>query len=46
VAFFHSPPGLAFLHRLVLALHVVCVEVGACGMGAFGDSYGPQMTAL
>jgi DNA-binding XRE family transcriptional regulator len=32
VAFFQSPPGLAFLHRLVLALHVVCVEVGACGM--------------
>ena len=32
VAFFHSPPGLAFLHRLVLALHVGCVEVGACGM--------------
>src|SRR5215510_3799818 len=32
VAFFHSPPGLAFLHRLVLAFHVVCVEVGACGI--------------
>ena len=32
VAFFQSPPGLAFLHRLVLAFHVVCVEVGACGM--------------
>src|SRR5713101_186272 len=32
VAFFHSVPGLAFLHRLVLALHVVFVEVGACGM--------------
>jgi hypothetical protein len=32
VAFFQSPPGLAFLHRLVLALHVVCVEVGACGI--------------
>ena len=32
VAFFHSPPVLAFLHRLVLALHVVCVEVGACGI--------------
>jgi hypothetical protein len=31
-AFFHSGPGLAFLHRLVLALHLVCVEVGACGM--------------
>ena len=32
VAFFHSVPGLAFLHRLVLALHVVFVEVGACGI--------------
>ena len=32
VAFFHSVPGLAFLHRLVLALHMVCVEVGACGI--------------
>jgi hypothetical protein len=32
VAFFHSSPGLAFLHRLVLALHLVCVEVGACGI--------------
>ena len=28
VAFFHSVPGLAFLHRLVMALHVVCVEIG------------------
>ena len=32
VAFFHSVPGLAVLHRLVLALHLVCVEVGACGI--------------
>jgi len=32
VAFFHSVPGLAFLHRLVMALHVVCVEIGACGI--------------
>jgi hypothetical protein len=32
VAFFHSVSGLAFLHRLVLALHVVCVEIGACGI--------------
>jgi hypothetical protein len=32
VTFFHSVPGLAFLHRLVLAFHLVCVEVGACGM--------------
>ena len=32
VAFFESVPGLAFLHRLVLALHVVFVEIGACGI--------------
>ena len=32
VAFFHSVPGLAFLHRVVIALHVVWVEIGACGM--------------
>jgi hypothetical protein len=32
VAFFHSVPGLAFLHRLVLAIHLVCTAVGACGM--------------
>jgi hypothetical protein len=24
--------GLAFLHRPVLAINLVCVEVGACGM--------------
>ena len=30
--FFQNGPGLAFLHRLVLALHLVCVEVGACGI--------------
>jgi hypothetical protein len=30
--FFQSGPGLAFLHRLVIALHLVCVEVGACGI--------------
>ena len=29
---FQSAPSLAFLHRLVLALHLVCVEVGACGI--------------
>jgi hypothetical protein len=32
VAFFHSSPGLAFLHRLVVAIHLVCTEVGACGI--------------
>jgi hypothetical protein len=30
--FFHSGPGLAFLHRLVIAFHLVSVEVGACGI--------------
>jgi hypothetical protein len=29
---FESVSGLAFLHRLALAFHVVCVEMGACGM--------------
>src|SRR5215831_2344652 len=28
--FFQSGPGLVFLHRLVIAFHLVCVEVGAC----------------
>src|SRR5207249_9597736 len=32
VAFFQSVPGRAFLHRLVLAIPLVCVEVGACGI--------------
>ena len=32
VTFFHSVPGLAFLHRLLLAFHLVCVEIGACGI--------------
>jgi hypothetical protein len=32
VAFFRSVSGLAFLHHLVTALHVVCVEIGACGI--------------
>jgi Homeodomain-like domain len=30
--FFHSGPGLAFLHRLVIAFHLVCAEIGACGI--------------
>jgi hypothetical protein len=30
--FFQSGPGLAFVHRIVIAFHLVCVEVGACGM--------------
>ena len=32
VKFFESVPGLAFLHRLVLALPMVCVAIGACGI--------------
>jgi hypothetical protein len=32
IAFFHSGPGLAFLHRLVLGIHLVCTAVGACGI--------------
>ena len=32
VAFFQSAPGLAFLHRLVLGIHLVCKEIGACGI--------------
>jgi len=36
VAFFQSVPGLAFLHRLVLAIHLVCTEVGACGIRLVG----------
>jgi hypothetical protein len=32
VEFFESVAGLTFLHRLVLAFHVVCVEIGACGI--------------
>jgi uncharacterized protein DUF6399 len=31
-AFFQSSPGLAFLHRLVIAFHLACVEIGACGI--------------
>ena len=30
--FFQRGPGLACLHRLVLAFHLVCIEVGACGI--------------
>src|SRR4029077_16014031 len=32
LVFFQSSPGLAFLHRLVLGIHLVGTEVGACGM--------------
>jgi len=30
--FFQSGPGLAFLHRIVISFHLVCVEVGAGGI--------------
>src|SRR5207248_1784200 len=30
--FLQSGPGLAFFHRIVIAFHLVCVEVGACGI--------------
>ena len=30
--FFASGPGLAYLHRLVMALHVMFVKIGACGI--------------
>src|SRR6266545_2941187 len=35
-AFFHKGPGLAFFHRIVMACHLVCVEVGACGLRLVG----------
>ena len=34
--FFQSGPGLAVLHRLVVAFHLVCVAVGACGIRLVG----------
>jgi hypothetical protein len=32
IAFFESPVGLAFLHRLVIAAHLVFTQVGPCGL--------------
>src|SRR5262245_31595219 len=32
IAFFESPVGLAFLHRLVIALHFVFTQAGSCGI--------------
>ena len=32
VAFFESPAGVAFLHRLVLAAHFVMTLLGPCGI--------------
>ena len=36
MALFQSPPGLAFLHRLVLGIPLGCPEVGACGLRLVG----------
>src|SRR5262244_2982477 len=30
--FLQSGPGLAFVHRIVIGFHLVCVDVGACGI--------------
>jgi len=32
IAFFESPVGLAFLHRLMIAAHFVFTQVGPCGI--------------
>ncbi len=32
IAFFESPVGLAFLHRLVIAAHLVFTQTGPCGI--------------
>ncbi len=32
IAFFESPAGLAFLHRLVIAAHLAFTQVGPCGI--------------
>jgi hypothetical protein len=32
IAFFESPLGLAFLHRLVIAAHLIFTQVGPCGI--------------
>jgi hypothetical protein len=36
VAFFESPAGVQFLHRLVLAAHFVMTQVGPCGIRLVG----------
>jgi len=36
VAFFESPDGVAFLHRLVLAAHFVMTLLGPCGIRLVG----------
>ena len=37
VAFFESPVGLAFLHRLVISTHLVFTQVGPCGIRLIGQ---------
>jgi hypothetical protein len=37
VAFFESPTGLAFLHRLVAACHLTFTQQGACGLRLVGE---------
>ena len=33
IAFFEGPVGVAWLHQIVIAAHVVMSQVGACGVG-------------
>ena len=33
IAFFESPVGVAWLHQMVIAAHVVMSQMGACGVG-------------
>ena len=37
VAFFESPTGLAFLHRLVGACHLTFTQQGTCGLRLVGE---------
>lgn len=37
VAFFESPAGFAFLHRLVVAAHLVMTWMGTCGIRLVGE---------
>src|SRR3954449_4005056 len=37
VAFFESPTGLAFLHRLVAACHLTFTQQGTCGIRLVGE---------
>jgi hypothetical protein len=37
VAFFESPTGLAFLHRLVVASHLTFTQQGTCGIRLVGE---------